>query len=465
MRGDGGAIDATGLRREPARTLYSGPAASVAGVLRTMRLDDAVIVEVGGTSTNVAAVKAGRPALSYVRVASHATAVRALDVRVVGVAGGSMLRARRGRLHGVGPRSAHVAGMPYSCYVDAEALGGLRIEVVAPRTGDPQEYVIARLTDGRRVAITNTCAAVALGVVHEGDHAALNANRDSAMAVLAAAGKVLGLDGREVARRMLVASAQAIGALVAAVCKDYSLRSPQLIAVGGGAGGVARYVAKEMNLDCFIPEHAEVISSIGDALSFVLVERERSVIDPTLADGEALAAAAEEACLAAGAARNSIDVRVEYDREQSTLRASATGMVGLASGAMPGRAPLTSAEVVAVAGHRGFSDPVGFGHSWVARRGPASGPSTVLVLDRYGDVVSEGPGDFLAGSDMEAEALESLVTKYTRRHLGTEGKPTVWLVGASRIVALTAAAAVDAVRDHATSAGQNAAQAVVVTGA
>jgi len=89
----------------------------------------------------------------------------------------------------------------------------------------------------------------------------------------------------------------------------------------------------------------------------------------------------------------------------------------------------------------------------------------VLVLDRYGDVVSEGPGDFLSGSDMEAAALESLVAKYTRRHLGTEGKPTVWLVGASRIVALTAAAAVDAVRDHATSAGQNAAQAVVVTGA
>src|SRR4029078_3516289 len=116
------------------------------------------------------------------------------------------------------------------------------------------------------------------------------------MSALSAAGAVLGLDGAEVARRMLMASAQAIGALVAAVCKDYSLQSPRLIAVGGGAGGVARYVAKEMNLECFIPEHAEVISSIGDALSFVLVERERSVIDPTLCDGEALDAPAEGAC-------------------------------------------------------------------------------------------------------------------------------------------------------------------------
>ncbi|HZX56934.1 MAG TPA: hydantoinase/oxoprolinase family protein [Ilumatobacteraceae bacterium] len=464
MRGDGGAIDSSGLRREPARTLYSGPAASVAGVLRTMRLDDAVIVEVGGTSTNVAAVKAGRPALSYVRVASHATAVRALDVRVVGVAGGSMLRARRGRLHGVGPRSAHVGGMPYSCYLDPAELEGLSIEVVAPRAGDPAEYVVAKLADGRRAAITNTCAAVALDVVHDGDHAARHAHRDSAVLALAAAGALLRLDGAEVARRMLVASAQAIGALVAAVCKDYSLRSPRLIAVGGGAGGVARFVAKEMNLECYIPEHAEVISSIGDALSFVLVERERSVIEPTLADGEALAAEAQEACLTAGAAASSIDVRVEYDREHSTLRASATGMVGLASGAMPGRAPLSASEVVAVAGHRGYSDPIGFGHSWVARRGPASGPSTVLLLDRYGDVVAEGSGDFLAGSEVRAPALESLVGKYTHRHLGSERKPTVWLLGASRIVALTSAAAVEAVRTNLTSADSDAAQAVVVTG-
>ena len=88
----------------------------------------------------------------------------------------------------------------------------------------------------------------------------------------------------------------------------------------------------------------------------------------------------------------------------------------------------------------------------------------MLLLDRYGDVVAEGSGDFLAGSDVGAAALESLVGKYTRRHLGTEGKPTVWLLGTSRIVALTAAAALEAVRDHVSTA-PDAAQAVVVMGA
>ena len=50
MRGDGGATDLDGFRRAPARTLYSGPAASVAGALRFAGVAEGVVVEVGGTS-------------------------------------------------------------------------------------------------------------------------------------------------------------------------------------------------------------------------------------------------------------------------------------------------------------------------------------------------------------------------------------------------------------------------------
>jgi hypothetical protein len=374
-----------------------------------------------------------------------------------------MLRARRGRLHGVGPRSAHVAGLPYSCYLDPGEFTAATAELIAPREGDPLEYVVARLADGRRVAITNTCAAVAVGIVQPRDHAAQGASRDAALAALDAAGRLLKLEGSEVARRMLVASAQTIGKLVADVCKDYSLESPRLVAVGGGAGGVARFVAAEMGFECDIPDNAEVISSIGDALSFVRVERERSVIEPTLADSESLAAAVEEACLAAGAALSSIDVRVEHDREHATLRASATGMIGLSSGAMPGRSPLTAAEAIAVAGHHGFTDPIGVGHAWISRRPAAGRSSAVLLLDRYGDVVARGDGDYLVGSDMQQADLVDLIARYTRRNLGSEGQPQVWLVRASRIVSLTPAAAIDALNEV-INVQPDSATAVVVTG-
>src|SRR4029079_12424490 len=95
MRGDGGATDLTGFREAPVRTLYSGPAASVTGALRAGGIVDGIVLEVGGTSTKVGAARRSTPLLNYVKVASHATAVRAIDVHVVGVAGGSMLRLGR----------------------------------------------------------------------------------------------------------------------------------------------------------------------------------------------------------------------------------------------------------------------------------------------------------------------------------------------------------------------------------
>ncbi|MBI2705734.1 MAG: hypothetical protein HYX32_10665 [Actinobacteria bacterium] len=139
MRGDGGATDMNGFRLHPARTLYSGPAATVAGALRFTEATEAVVVEIGGTSTNVAAIHDGQPALSYVRVASHATALRSIDVRVIGAAGGSMLRVRRGKVYGVGPRSAHIASLGYCSYAPTGTFtrDGCRVVEIAPRRGDP----------------------------------------------------------------------------------------------------------------------------------------------------------------------------------------------------------------------------------------------------------------------------------------------------------------------------------------
>ena len=151
MRGDGGATDLDGFRRAPARTLYSGPSASVAGALRHTGITDGVIVEVGGTSTNVAAIRYGRPALSYVQVASHATALRSLDVRVVGVAGGSMLRARRGKVYGVGPRSAHIAGLAYACFTDPAPRRGRQGRADRSPPGRPGRLP-RRAHPGRRAA-------------------------------------------------------------------------------------------------------------------------------------------------------------------------------------------------------------------------------------------------------------------------------------------------------------------------
>ncbi len=445
MRGDGGATDLEGFQRAPARTLYSGPAASVAGALRFAGVVEGVVVEVGGTSTNVAAVKAGRPLLSYVQVASHSTALRAVDVRVVGVAGGSMLRVRKGRVYGVGPRSAHIAGLPYSCFADAGALADGRVEVIAPRPGDPADYLVVVAAEGARWALTNTCAANALGLAEPRDYA--YAPPDAAVAAFALAGEALGLAGAEVARRMLEASAFAVADLVDAVTRDHRLRAPTVVAVGGGAGGLGRHVAAVLGLACVVPDEAEVISSLGDALSLLRAERERTVSTVDAVSVRELAREAEAEVLAAGASPGSVEVRVEEEPEKGTIRAVATGAVGLSTGARPGRSAVDDESVAAVAAAAGFGPPRRAGEYWLAEEADGAAPR-VLVLDRFADPAAVVSGEVVP----EPELLAGAVTRHTRHRGPVTLAPTIWVIEGSHLMELTSTDASTIAADYAATA-------------
>jgi N-methylhydantoinase A/oxoprolinase/acetone carboxylase beta subunit len=437
MRGDGGATDLAGFRRAPARTLYSGPAASVAGALRHARVANGVVVEVGGTSTNVAAIANGRPAQSYVRVASHATALRAIDVRVVGVAGGSMLRVRRRGVYGVGPRSAHIAGIPYSCFADPAALRDVRTVEVAPRPGDPADYLVVESPGGARFALTNTCAANLLGVVHPGDYA--EGNPESARLAFAAAATTLKLAPEEIARRMLEASAGAVAQLVGDVMHDHAMVNATIVAVGGGAGGLGRYVADRLGLECVVPPDAEVISSVGDALSMVRAAREITIDDPTPADFDALGAEAEQEAVASGASPATLDVRIEYAADRRTLRAVATGAIGLATGALHGRPPLSREEI----GNLLRSDPAELepvGSYWLFRAG-----SRVRVLDRFGDPALDVEGEIVRpptgppAFDSVVDELRAAVRRRARQLGPAQIDPGVWVVSDTRLAELPSA--------------------------
>ena len=450
MRGDGGATDLAGFRRAPAKTLYSGPAASVAGALRYADVADAVVVEIGGTSTNVAAVRNGRPALSYVQVASHATAVRAVDVRVVGVAGGSMLRLHRGRrgrlsVHAVGPRSAHIGGYRYACFVPAQILVGAVLDLVAPRAGDGADYAVLRLPDGELIAVTNTCAANALGVPRPDDYC--YAHPAAALAAFSVVGQALGLDGQIVAEQMLQASTEAVAELVHALIVTQKLRTPRIVAVGGGAGGLGRATAALLGIECTVPEGAAVISSIGDALSLVRVERERTVDALDGAMARRLMTEVEAEAIAAGASPGSLEVRLEERPESGTVRAIATGAVGLLAGAVPGRRPATEAEIRAAAA--AGSVVAGSGQYWTVVAG-----NHIEVLDRFGDPTASITGELSRFDDL-AEA----VLRNTRYRGPVTLRPSVWVIDRSQLIELSSG---DVVASAAGLRDDDSAQTVIV---
>ncbi|MBI3242006.1 MAG: methylhydantoinase [Chloroflexi bacterium] len=451
MRGDGGLTDLATLRRRPILTLLSGPAASLAGALLSGGVADGVFLEVGGTSSNLGVIRGGQPEMRYVQVMDHPTCVRSLDVRVQGIAGGSMARIRGRKIADVGPRSAHIAGLPYAslCRGDTRIarIEELELEFIAPREGDPADYAVVKSSDGRRWALTVTCAANALGLVPESAYA--RGSRAAALNGFAALGRALGCSAEEAARRLLDLAAQRVAEAVEALSKEYKLRRHafQLIGGGGGAGALVPAVAGRLGLPYRLVEHAEIISSLGDALASVREEVERALGDA--ASAQALAREAEEAAIRAGAEPESVQVVIERDEERGTVRAVASGHVALA--APVAQAEINEAEARALAAQTAHVQPEALtlladtGGFWVYQaRGNFFRRAQALIVDRRGAVrltadservIPGAPQTLLAALRKRLAAVPDLLS----------GPPRVRLLIGSRLLDLTGLPGADGV--------------------
>ena len=325
MRGDGGVMDIGEMRKRPAMTMLSGPAASVAGALMHLRVSDGLYFEVGGTSTNIGVIRNGRPTVSYARVGGHETYVSSLDVRVIGIAGGSLVRARHGRLVDVGPRSAHIAGLPYAAFAEENAIADPRIELFEPKPGDGDDHIAVRVASGARFALTTTCAANVLGYAKPGMHA--YGNPAAARRAFAALADYLGTSTEAAARAVLDCATDKVIPVVESLIREYQIDASDclLIGEGGGAGALIPYVSERTALKYEISKDAEVISSIGVALALVRDVVERVIPHPRPEDLQAIRREALEAVVRLGADAKSVDVTIEIDRQTHRVRAIAMG--------------------------------------------------------------------------------------------------------------------------------------------
>jgi len=119
MQSNGGVLSAAQVARQPVRTVLSGPAAGALGaalVARSAGFDRVLTLDGGGTSTDVALVLGGEPAVTTEgSVGAYPTRIPMIDVVTVGAGGGSVAWISPEGTLKVGPRSAGADPGPM-CY-------------------------------------------------------------------------------------------------------------------------------------------------------------------------------------------------------------------------------------------------------------------------------------------------------------------------------------------------------------
>jgi len=105
VKSDGSLMSIEAARRRPIETILSGPAASVAGASFLTGVSDAIIVDIGGTTTDTATIRHGavRTCKDGATVGGWKTHVEALDMRTLGLGGDSRIARLEGSLE-IGPQ-------------------------------------------------------------------------------------------------------------------------------------------------------------------------------------------------------------------------------------------------------------------------------------------------------------------------------------------------------------------------
>ena len=333
MRCDGGVMTVDEVRRRPILTTLSGPAAGVAGALMYEKVTDGIFFEVGGTSTDISCIKDGKVIVKYAEVGGHKTYLNSLDVRTVGIGGGSMIELKNGVIVNTGPRSAHIAGLEYEVYTEQDLIEDPVLKEIHPKADDPA-YAYVECANGKKYALTMAGAANICGYVKEGDYAFGYA--DSARKAWAPLAEKMGVSVEEAAAKAMLFAAQKNGKVAEALLKDYNMdpRTTLLVGGGGGAAAVVPHLAEQMGHKWSIAKNAPVISTIGVALAMVRDMIERTIVNPTQADILSVRREAELMAVKSGAAPDSIEVSIEVDSQRNVVRATAVGATELRTKAM-----------------------------------------------------------------------------------------------------------------------------------
>ncbi len=163
LKADGGTMPLEVSLQYPCETVFSGPAASVMGAFAlTMDNRTSVVVDIGGTTSDLALILEGKPlyASSGAEIGGYYTNVHAFAVRSIALGGDSAVRLQKGRIS-IGPERLGPAacfGGPAATPTDAynlleggkigsPELSSQALEEIATRAGVPVQELAREIVD------------------------------------------------------------------------------------------------------------------------------------------------------------------------------------------------------------------------------------------------------------------------------------------------------------------------------
>ncbi|MEW6696561.1 MAG: hydantoinase/oxoprolinase family protein [Bacillota bacterium] len=241
LKADGGTLPLMASEQVPVETIFSGPAASTLGVQSlTPPGETSLVVDIGGTTTDLALILSGQPLLASrgAKIGDRFTQVRALSVRSVPVGGDSVVE-----------------------------RVGKELIVYSERVG--QAYCLGGPLP------TPTDALRFMGMTQIGDE-------DRAREAMLQLGTSMGMGPMEVAHtivdlviktvvteieQMFTEWEQEPAYRVWEVLQKKKLRPQNVVGVGGGAAGFVPQIAARLGCTPILPPYAPVANAIGAAVA------------------------------------------------------------------------------------------------------------------------------------------------------------------------------------------------------
>jgi N-methylhydantoinase A len=241
LKADGGTLSFDLSAKKPVETIFSGPAASTLGGLAlTPKGETSVVVDIGGTTTDLALILSGEPLLASrgARIDDKLTHVRAFATSSAAVGGDSCLQVQDGVLQ----------IMPYR-EGSAYCLGGAR----------------PTPTDAMRVS----------GLTEIGD-------QKQAFIAMENLGEELGIGPQQAAEHVLEKTVQRIADEIESMFTAWEqepayriwelqqrkkIRPQNLVGIGAASPALLPLLGKKMGCSALTPPDADVANAIGAALA------------------------------------------------------------------------------------------------------------------------------------------------------------------------------------------------------